>query len=216
LFKAIIFDLGKVIVPFEIQRGYAALQPHCGFPAEELPQRIAATGIVHLFEEGRISSEDFVRQFSEALGLKIGYVRFCELWSSIFLPDPLVPEELLEGLRRRYRLLLLSNTNAIHFAMLRDNYPILRHFDDFILSYEVGAMKPDPRIYQAAIERAGCRPEECFFTDDMAPFVEAARRAGIDAVQFQSAEQVERELLARGIEWRAEKDESVERTPHQK
>ncbi|MGE5644386.1 MAG: HAD family hydrolase [Acidobacteriota bacterium] len=203
MIKAVIFDLGKVIVPFDIQRGYAALLPHCAFPAEELPRRIAATGIVRLFEEGRISPEDFVRQFSDALGLKLAYDRFCELWSSIFLPHTLVPDELLEGLSRRYRLLLLSNTNAIHFASLRRDYPILRHFHDLILSYEVGAMKPDPRIYQAAIERAGCRPEECFFTDDMAPFVEAARQAGIDAVQFQSAAQVERELRSRGIEWRS-------------
>lgn len=202
MFKAVIFDLGKVIVPFDIRRGYSALQPHCGFPAEELPRRIAATGIVHRFETGQISPGDFVRQFSEALGLKIEYDRFCELWSSIFLPDPLVPEELLEGLRRRYRLLLLSNTNAIHFAMIRENYPILRHFEDFVLSFEVGAMKPDPRIYEVAIERAGCRPQECFFTDDMEPFVEGARRAGIDAVQFRSAQQIEGELEARGIEWR--------------
>lgn len=202
MFKAVIFDLGKVIVPFDIKRGYAALQAHCGFPAEELPGRIAATGIVHRFEKGQISPGDFVSQFSDALGLNIEYERFCELWSSIFLPDPLVPEELLEGLRRKYRLLLLSNTNAIHFAMVRENYPILRHFEDFVLSYEVGAMKPDPRIYEVAIERAGCRPQECFFTDDMEPFVEAARRAGIDAVQFQSARQIQGELEARGIEWR--------------
>ena len=201
MFKAVIFDLGKVIVPFDIRRGYAALQPHCAYSLEELPQRISATDIVHRFESGQVSPEDFVRQFSEILGLQIDYDRFCGLWSSIFLPDPLIPEQLLEGLRRRYRLLLLSNTNAIHFAMLWENYPILRHFDEFILSHEVGAMKPDPRIYQAAIERAGCRPEECFFTDDIAPFVEGARRAGIDAVQFQSVEQIERELRARGIEW---------------
>ncbi len=201
MIKTVIFDLGKVIVPFELKRGYAALQPHCDLAPEELPQRIAAANIVVPFEEGRISPEDFVQRLSKTLGLKIEYDHFCELWSSIFLPDPLISEDLLAGLRRRYRLLLLSNTNAIHFDMIRRNYPILRHFHDFILSYEVGAMKPDPRIYQAAIDRAGCRPQECFFTDDMPGFVEAARQAGIDAVQFQSAAQIEQELRSRGIEW---------------
>jgi putative hydrolase of the HAD superfamily len=202
LIKAVIFDLGKVIVPFDIQRGYAALQPHCRYPLEELPRRIAATDIVRRFESGQVSPEDFVRRFSQTLGIDLDYDRFCELWSSIFLPDPLVPEELLEGLRRRGRLLLLSNTNAIHFQMIRENYPILRQFDDFILSYEVGAMKPDPRIYQVAIEHAGCLPEECFFTDDVQSYVEGARRAGMDAVQFRSAEQIQGELDARGIDWR--------------
>jgi glucose-1-phosphatase len=202
LFKAIIFDLGKVLVPFDFQLGYAALQPYCGYPVEELSKRIAATGLVPRFETGEVSPEDFVRQFSDCLGLRVGYDKFCELWSSIFLPGPLVPEAMLEGLRRRYRLLLLSNTNAIHFAMIRANYPIVRHFDDFILSHEVGAAKPDPRIYRVAVERAGCLPEECFFTDDIEPFVEAARRIGIDAVQFRNAEQIEQELAARGICWR--------------
>ena len=109
---------------------------------------------------------------------------------------------LLAGLSRRYRLLPLSNTNAIHFEMIRKNYPLLRHFHDLILSYEVKAMKPRPEIYQAAVARAGCRPEECFYTDDIAAYVEGAKRLGIDAVQFQSAGQLQEELSARGICWR--------------
>jgi glucose-1-phosphatase len=65
----------------------------------------------------------------------------------------------------------------------------------------VGAMKPSPKIYQAAIEAAQCAPEECFFTDDIPAYVEAAREHGIDAVQFQSCEQIQRELRTRGVEW---------------
>ena len=60
-------------------------------------------------------------------------------------------------------------------------------------------MKPDRAIFQAAVERAGCRPEECFFTDDIAAYVEGARSLGIDAVQFESREQLEREMEARGM-----------------
>ncbi len=208
MFKTVIFDLGKVIVPFDLQRGYAALQPLCGISVEEIRKRIVAAGIVGPFESGQIEPEDFVRRFSGALGIELGYDRFCELWGCIFLPETLIPEELLIGLKKHYRLLLLSNTNAIHFEVLRRNYPILRHFDKRILSHEVGAMKPDPRIYQAAIESAGCRPEECFFIDDIQEFVDGARRAGIDAVRFESAAQLEQEFDARGIVWRTSpKDE---------
>jgi glucose-1-phosphatase len=163
--------------------------------------RLASSGIVRRFESGQVSPEDFVAQFSAALGIEVEYGRFCELWSSIFLPELLVPEALVEGLGRRYRLLLLSNTNAIHFAMVRERYPILRHFHDSVLSYEVGAMKPDARMYRAAIERAGCRAGECFYTDDMAEYVEAGRELGLDAVQFESSGQLEGELEKRGIEW---------------
>jgi glucose-1-phosphatase len=199
LIKTVIFDLGRVIVPLEYRRGYEQIETLCGIPAAELPGRIAKTGLVPRLERGEIEPREFVRQFAEDLNLQITYDQFCKIWCSIFLPETLIPEELLIGIRRNYRLLLLSNTNAIHFEMIRGNYPLLRHFDSLILSYEVGAMKPSPIIYRRAIEEARCLSEECFFTDDMAEYVEGARREGIDAVQFQSAAQIEDELKSRGV-----------------
>jgi putative hydrolase of the HAD superfamily len=201
VYKAIIFDLGKVLVHFDFKRGYQALERHCAHRAAEIPRLLAGAGMVERFECGLVSPRDFVDAITRHLDLKVSYEQFCEIWSSIF-SDTLVPESMLEGLAARYRLLLLSNTNAIHFDMIRQAYPFLRHFHDLILSYEVGATKPRPAIFQAAVERAGCRPEECFYTDDIAEFVEAARRLGIDAVQFQSAGQLAREMEARGIDWK--------------
>jgi len=199
--QAVIFDLGRVIVPFDFRRGYERIAPLCGLRPEAIPKRIATSGLVDRFESGGIGSRDFVRELSKLLGFEIGYEEFCSIWSSIFLPETLVPESMVAGIARRYRTILLSNTNAIHFAMLRANYPLLRHFHAFVLSYEVGAMKPLPAIYRRAIEEARCRPEECFFTDDMPAYVEAARTHGIDAVQFESAAQIARELHHRGVEW---------------
>ncbi|HEX4137871.1 MAG TPA: HAD family phosphatase [Bryobacteraceae bacterium] len=199
--KAVIFDLGRVIVPFDFNRGYTRLEPLCGIPAAEIPKRIAPTGLVPLFESGGIEPRDFVRELSRHLNLDTSYENFCEIWSSIFLPHTLIPESMLAGVARNYRLVLLSNTNAIHFEMVRENYPLLRHFHSFVLSYEVGAMKPLPQIYRRAIEEAGCLPEECFFTDDIPDYVAGARAQGIDAVQFESAEQIEAELRKRGVNW---------------
>ncbi|MGA2268395.1 MAG: HAD family phosphatase [Bryobacteraceae bacterium] len=201
MYKAVIFDLGKVLVYFDFQRGFQALEGFCPHTAAEIRQRLAATDLVERFETGLIEPHDFVADLSRILDLDVEYDRFCRLWSSIFT-DPLIPEAMLEGLAARYRLLLLSNTNAIHFEMIRENYPLLlRHFHERILSYEVHAMKPRREIFQAAMERSGCRPEECFYTDDIAAYVEAAQRLGIDAVQFESLAQLERELKARGIRW---------------
>jgi len=199
--KTVIFDLGRVIVPFDFKRGYARLSPLCGIPVAEIPGRIAATKLVERFESGGIAPRDFVNQLSAHLGFETTYDGFREIWSSIFLPETLIPEAMLEGIARRYRLLLLSNTNALHFEMLQANYPLLRHFHRYVLSHEVGAMKPAPLIYQKAIEAAHCLPEECFFTDDIPENVAAARAQGIEAVQFESAAQIERELRSRGVDW---------------
>lgn len=199
--KALIFDLGRVLIDFDFQRGYQALQGLCPHTAAEIPRRLATTGLVERFETGRMEPREFVAQMSAALDLKIDYEHFCRIWSSIFT-ETLIPESMLTGLAARYRLVLLSNTNAIHFEGLRASHPaMLGHFDELVLSYEVKAMKPQPEIYQAAIARAGCRPEECFYTDDIAPFVAAAQSLGIDAVQFQSAAQLQGELKTRGIRW---------------
>jgi len=198
--KAIVFDLGKVLIPFDFQRGYEALAGCCPYPAAEVRQRIKETRLVTPFETGLIEPRDFVSRLSAALDLKIDYEGFRRAWGSIFYGQ-LIPDEVLESLAARYRLLLLSNTNALHFDLIRENYALVRHFHHCVLSYEVRAMKPDARIYREAIARAGCSAEECFFTDDIAQNVEGARREGIDAVLFESPEQLEREMNARGIAW---------------
>jgi glucose-1-phosphatase len=198
--KTVIFDLGKVLVNFDFRRGYRALEGICPYAAAEIPKRLAGTGLVERFETGLVEPAEFFAELSRILDLDLSYDRFCAIWSSIFM-EALLPEAMLEGLAQRYRLLLLSNTNVIHFEMIRKAYPLLRHFHELVLSYEVKAMKPDPRIYQEAVRRAGCGAAECFYTDDIAAYVEGARKLGIDAVQFQSAGQLRSELAARGIEW---------------
>lgn len=201
--KTVIFDLGGVIVPLDFQAGYAAMAGLCDIPREELPKRISATGLVPKLESGQIAADDFIDAFIGELGLRITRAEFPQLWSSIFPPYTLIPESLLAGLKRNYRLLLLSNTNSIHFEIIRktETYRLLDHFDDYILSYEVGAMKPLERIYEAALEKAGCRPEECFYTDDIPAYVEGARKAGIDAVQFIGHQPLIAEMDRRGIQW---------------
>jgi putative hydrolase of the HAD superfamily len=201
MIKTVIFDLGGVIIPLDFKRGYAAMEPYCGYAAAEIPKKINSTDLVRRYESGLVETREFVAKLSEQLGLSVGYDDFCRLWMSIFPPGTLLPEELMEALARRYRLVLLSNTNALHFDRIETNYPILRHFHERVLSYKVGAMKPSPIIYEAALAAAGASPEECFFTDDIPAYVEGARQAGIDAVQFVSREQLERDLRVRGVEW---------------
>jgi len=201
MIKAILLDLGNVIVPVDFKRCHAAFSKASSLPPTEIPARLRPTGLGERFETGHMSPEEFAKEVCEILDMRVNQGQFWQIWSTIFLPETLLSESLLAGLRRRQRLVLLSNTNAVHFQMVQERYPLLQHFDDFVLSYRVGATKPSPVIYQEAIARAGCRPEECFFTDDVGKFVEAARRQGIDAVQFQSQDQLERELARRGIAW---------------
>lgn len=199
--KAVIFDLGRVIVPFDFNRAYQRVAARTGDTLETVAERARNSGLAPEYEAGRLGSRDFAVRMCESLGLDASFDEFCDIWNCVFLPEPLVPESLLQGLAARYPLVLLSNTNEIHFEMLRVQYPLLRHFHRFTLSYEVGAMKPEDAIYRAAVENCGVAPGECFFTDDIPDYVDAARRFGIDAVQFHSAGQIEAELRNRGLSW---------------
>lgn len=199
MIRSILFDLGNVLVPFEIDRGYAALSANSGLPMEEVARRIRESGLYQAFESGEFETVEFHDRFSKLLGLKTGPDEFREIWNSIFLPDGLTSEALVMDLKKRYRLVLLSNTNDLHYGWLSERYPVLRHFDAYTLSYAVGAMKPSPRIYEAAVRNAQCEPGECFFTDDVMAYVEGARAFGIDAEQFVGEETLRRHLRERGL-----------------
>lgn len=197
--RSILFDLGNVIVPFEIQRGYRALSANSGLPEDEVAGRIRDSGLYGVYESGGLETVEFYNRFTELLGLNCNLAEFREIWNSIFLPETATSEQLILDLKQRYRLVLLSNTNELHYGWLRERYPLLNHFDAYTLSYEEKSMKPDDRIYAAAVANAKCEPGECFFTDDIERYVEGARAFGIDAEQFVGEPTLRQHLASRGM-----------------
>jgi putative hydrolase of the HAD superfamily len=172
----------------------------CPYGPGEIRSRIRSTDLAQRFETGQIDAKTFFGELCALLSLRTDYGQFCEMWNNILVPGALLPDSLFAELKARgYRLILLSNTNSIHYEMARERYSPLRYFDDAVLSYQVGFIKPSPEIYAAAIAKAGCAPEECFFTDDVLMNIEAARAAGMDAVQFVSAGQLMEELAVRRV-----------------
>lgn len=198
-YRAIFFDLGNVLVPFDLTRAYGALEASSSLAIPEMAARLKGSGIVTDYECGRIEDGPFFEAIRELLELHCDYEAFCTIWNSIFLPATLVPESLLAALRERYTLLLLSNTNGIHFRFLEQHYPHIGYFHHQTLSHEAGAQKPDITIYQQALAKAGVEPAEVFFTDDLAANIVAARNLGMDAEQFVGVPQLEEQLRTRGI-----------------
>ncbi len=201
ILKALLFDLGNVIIGLDFGRAYRTLAGLTQHGADEIPKIISRANLAGPYERGELSNDEFHKRFCAALDLDLAYEPFEDLWGDMFMTEPFLEEHFFEGLGRRYRLLLLSNTNDIHYRFLRERYPMLRHFDDFVLSYEVGTMKPDAKIYNEAIRRAGVAAKEYFFVDDKQINVDAARQAGIDAVRFESRDELERQLRDRGVQW---------------
>src|ERR1035441_5218595 len=105
--KAILLDLGRVLIDFDFRRGYRALEGLCPYTAEEIPRRLAGTGLVGRFETGLVAPRDFVDQMCRILELRADYDQFRGIWSSIFT-DILIPESMLAGIRMSAKILLRS------------------------------------------------------------------------------------------------------------
>jgi FMN phosphatase YigB (HAD superfamily) len=199
MIEVIYFDLGKVIVDFDYAVAAQQLLQVTPLPLPEVIEVLSDANLIFEYETGKLSSPDYRRTVSQRLQMDVSMERFQQLWGNMFLPQPLLSESLLMHLKQRYRLILLSNTNEIHFEYVVNRYPILQHIQERVLSYQVGCMKPDPRIFELAIQRAGVPPEKIFFTDDRSENIEAARQSGIQAAQFHSEGSLIRDMEQVGI-----------------
>ncbi len=199
MIKTFIFDLGKVIVNYDHSRITQRIEQFCDYKSEEIHKKIFASTVIHDYDLGKISSLQFFESVKDSLNLRMNFAEFAAVWNSTFDLEPIISEELIEKLAAKYRLIVLSDTNELHFEFIKQNFPILQYFDDFVLSYQVGAVKPAAEIFQIAIEKSDCLPEECFFTDDREGNVQGAKSFGINVVQFISSAQFEDFLQKQGL-----------------
>lgn len=199
MIKVICLDLGKVIVDYDPTIPLASLDTRSSLSMSEINQVLTDREPLIRFDRGQYSRSEFYQTMCTRLRLDVSTEEFEQLWTSLFLPEPLLRESFLIRLKYRYQLLMLSNINEIHFEFIWKNYPLIHHIEDRLLSYELGCLKPEPSIYQIAIDRAGVLPEEIFFADDRPENIKAARKAGIVATCFQSEKQLKLALCQAGV-----------------
>ena len=107
--------------------------------------------------------------------------------------------QLSQTLKKNYRRYVLSNTIPQHIEFVFNRYPLLKDFDGHILSYEVGLMKPDRKIYELITRRFDIIPEQAVFIDDLPANVEAARLTGLQAIPHKNFTETRRELTKLGV-----------------
>ncbi len=197
--EAILYDLGNVILPFN---HYPIAEKLCrlsGRREARDPQEIFSylfdfqKGIVNRFDVGQVSPQEFFQTIKEHLGLSISFDDFVPIWTEIFSENVEVSQIVLSQ-KGRWRLGLLSNTDPLHFHYILSRFSVMRVFDKWILSYEVGFKKPAVEIFQTAIAWASVEPSRILFIDDVKAHVEAAISLGIQGIHFVSAEQLKKEL----------------------
>jgi len=196
--RLIISDFGGVICSFDYRIFCERLARRIHRTADQVLATAFGNHLLADFETGKLSGREYHRTVMSRLDGDVPYEEFYPMYGDIFTEIPVVCD-LLRRLRGQYRLYLLSDTNEIHFGYVRKTVAALSVFDEFIVSYLVGVMKPDPRIYQEALRRSGLPAAACLFVDDRPANVEGAARLGMHAVQFESPAQFANDLLRMGV-----------------
>ena len=197
--RALLLDLGNVLVRFDHGLTLARLEAATGVPAALLRPHVFGP-LERDFDLGRIDAPAFFRSVECAAGLpRLPDAVWIAAWRGIFFRDERALA-LLSRLAADVTPVLVSNTNALHWDGVLAVAPELpRLLPLRALSFEIGAGKPDPAHFRAALALAGVAPDEAVFADDRSEMVAAARELGIDAFAVQSSTSLEADLLRRGL-----------------
>ncbi|MDH4028056.1 MAG: HAD family phosphatase [Nitrospirota bacterium] len=190
MIKAIIFDYGNVISSVDNDLFLKEISAASGKTGAELDAWVRS-GLSELrqFESGAITSAEFFDRAVRQGGLGLGEEEFIKMFTGRFTPIK-ETRDLMRQLKRGYRLGLLSNTNAWDFEYEIMRCDVFSLFDTVSVSFRVGAMKPDSRIYLDALNKLGYGPRECVYIDDIKEYAEAANALGINGLHHTSHEDV--------------------------
>ena len=176
--KAVIFDLGRVLVHYDHQQTVAATATLANVSVDTL-QTLLRTH-THATGVGDLDAEELHALICQHCGVTIDFAAFITAFAAGIGRDE---EALAYALSLQQRpdttVAVMSNTNAAHVLWLDEHLPELREFDLVMMSNEVGLLKPDPAIFETALELLDVTPQQAIFIDDIAENVAAARALGI-------------------------------------
>lgn len=185
MIKAFIFDLGNVIVNVDRENLFTELAISSNKTVKFIEEYYKNSIVRKSFERGNVDAKQFYSIVAKDLNLKMSFSRFKKAYCSIFTLNKGVAQ-LIRKLRKCFKLILLSNTDALHFEHIKRKYNVINEFDECVLSYKVGYRKPNPLIFLDALRKAKALSINCVYVDDVAEFVFIARLMGIKAFQYRS------------------------------
>jgi len=198
-YSVIVFDLGNVLLPIDFSKLKAELDRYDFGLGERFSDRYRQNIDIHnKYEGGKLSEEEFLKIMMDWTENFVPKEKFCEIYSDIFCEDKNVIN-LLGKLKKEYRLILLSNTSYIHQKYGWEKYNFSLHFEKMFLSYEIGVMKPDEKIYSLLQNYTQQPAEEHLFIDDLTKNIKTAKKIGWDGIQFLGYEKLLKDLSIRKI-----------------
>jgi len=196
--KCIIFDLGDVIVELDFDQFFNEVITPSPLNKPKTPIMLEFFRQSDTYHQGKISDKEFYNQACELLRVcNLNQKAFYTAFNSIISKINMEMVELVKNIRKnnKIKLICMSNINSSHWKYIKKmKWNIWDLFDDFILSHEVHLTKPDNKIFEIAIQKSGCRPEEIAFIDDGFNNIRAASELGINGIRFVDINELIRSL----------------------
>jgi len=200
IIRAVVSDLGRVVLWFDNDVFLRKLADRSGKPFADIKAAVHGDlELIRRFDGGAVTPAEFHERVATLAGADILYGEFYDIYNDIFSLNLPAIDVLARVKKGGYKTLLLSNTDPERFGFVRRRFPEILFFDDFVLSYELKLLKPDPAIYAEVARRAGCAPEECVFIDDMEENVRGAIEAGLAGIRYLPETDLAAELEKLGL-----------------
>ena len=184
----VVFDLGKVLVDYDFSIAARRIAARSRKSPEEIRVLIEQSRFILDYESGRLTRGEFYEQVRSATGFGGTQDEFGGFFADIFTAMPEMIE-LHAGLRRRgVPTWIFSNTNDLAIEHIRNNFPFFANFDGYIFSYEVGAMKPEAKIYEVLERLTGHRGPDILYLDDRPENVAGGAARGWQAIRHETPE----------------------------
>lgn len=197
MYKCFFFDLGGVVFTNGTQKFMASLAKRYPIPLAKIAP-IVNGQMSTLYREARITRDQFWDYVFKNLDLKETADKLEMEW---FANYKLVPEtkKLIQELSKKYKIFCLSDIFKERIAWLDQKYNFLSWFDGGVFSFEVGARKPNPLIFKAALKKARAKPEEVIFIDDKLKNIKAAEKLSIKTILFVSPKKLKSDIRKLGL-----------------
>ena len=195
----VVFDLGKVLVDFDYSIAGRRIAAQADLSPAEVQTFLDHSPLLYRFETGLMTRQEFYQTVCEHTGFRGGLEEFGKFFADIFWEIPVMVEIQATLRQRGIPTYIFSNTNDLAVEHIRRNFPFFSNFDGYILSYEVGAMKPDAKIYEALERLASKRGVEILYLDDRQENVDGGARRGWQVILQTSPEKSRAELEKLGL-----------------
>lgn len=196
--KTVIFDLGGVYFTDGTKRAIDIITQRWNLDQSKVAD-VFKGKIGTAYRESQISHEEFWRQAKETLGIDAPMEELAEIWLNGYVPIEGTVEIIKELKEKGYEILYLSDNVQERIDYIEEKYHFLQYFKSGVFSHIAGVRKPNPKIYQLALEESSNPAENCVYIDDKPNLLEEADKLGMATIAFVNADETRKKLIELGV-----------------